>query len=179
MTPACCPSSTNRFMAECRTSRRPGSNPAPDGGAVGSCARVETVKIRLRNRASAFMDGPPDYPIGPTLQGFSERGAAKDGGRDGQRDLARNPGDGLRRAWLGTLMPHHPRMNPRHVTHVTVPLEQSRRRDDVLARHLLVARHIKIKPEIQVRIKQPFVQLVRRWLTRRRRLQDVLRRPFA
>src|SRR5881394_3235965 len=35
-----------------------------------------------------------------TIQGFSERGAGKEGGRDGQRVVARNPGEGLRRASL-------------------------------------------------------------------------------
>ena len=35
-----------------------------------------------------------------TIQGFSERGAGKEGGRDGQRVVARNRWDSLRRASL-------------------------------------------------------------------------------
>src|ERR1043166_5117024 len=40
-----------------------------------------------------------------TIEGFSERGAGKEGGRDGQRVVARNPGDGLRRASPGCPAP--------------------------------------------------------------------------
>src|ERR1044071_3800554 len=39
-----------------------------------------------------------------TIQGFSERGAGKYGGRNGQRAVGRDRGDGLRRAALSSLL---------------------------------------------------------------------------